>query len=233
MQCATGEDRTIDLAVHMPRSCLLAKDYLNHKYHTKRLAYLLHIASALQNLGLTKQGAMLTAGHGDLRRPELVLVLTKADVRLRVHVCVPTDTFHLRKLAPDRNCLRSVSADSSHKKAQATRVSVQSAGAAGCQHDAVVAAAPLATPAYNAGILCDMLHHQHCCTLGMLAKHNPRVGACAALLQAWVVAQSPAARHLRQLVHAVWATLASVVRSGTVVRPPLQKRKNLCKERSV
>lgn len=230
LQCATAEGRTIDLAVHMPRSCLLAKDYLNHKYHAKRLAYLLHIASALQHLGLTKQGSKLTAVHGDLRRPELVLDLTKADVSLRIHVCLPTNMFHVRKLAPDRNCLRSASV--ANQKMQVGRVRVQSAGAAGRESDAKApapAAAPLATPAYNAAILGDMLHHQHCCTLGMLAKHNPCVGACAALLQAWVVAQSPVARHLRQLVHALWATLASVTRSGTIVRSPSKKKEHLIK----
>ena len=216
MQCAPDASNTIDLALHMPRACLLAKDYLNHRFHAKRLAYLLHAANALHEHGLTSAAAQLCCANGDLRRPAVMCTLASGAVCVRLHACVPVDTFPAHKLAPDRNCLRSAAAPAQaaapDKGSQPRNVgSGQSCG----NSDTT---SLLATPAYNGGILADLWFHRHCCALAELASKHASIAACAALLQCWVRGQTPAAQHVEPLVDAVCAALATAVTSGAAVR---------------
>ena len=202
----------MELSLLMPRSCLLAKDYLNHRYHAKRHAYLLHVAKCLVARGLvTERIEQVTAG-GELRRPDLVVRLCDTALSLRLSVRIPAEAFATTKLGPDRNCLRSATQGAARELADAARTGA-SMGAAEASSDE-----QLATPSYNAGILADMLHHAHCCTLGGIAARAPSVGAAAALLQRWTACHSMHSEHRESIGLALAAVLASSVTAGSVVR---------------
>ena len=211
MQCHDPADATLDAAVRMSRSCLLAKDYLNHKYHAKRFLYLRHIAHQLAADDRLAAGAQLEMLDGDLRRPVLCLRLRGASWALRLTVQAPTDTFAPTKLAPDRNCLRSASAQAGAPPAQ-----VADGGAATGADGAE--AQLLATPAYNAGILADIFYQSHCCTLAALLEGHGELAHAAQMLAQWLRVQAIACSVKGALLDALLAKLGSAIKGGTVVR---------------
>lgn len=213
-QCHDAGDATLDAAVRMPRGCLLAKDYLNHKFHAKRLLYLRHIADCLAAAGALSGAPQLEALNGDVRRPVLRLRLRGASWALRLHVHAPTSAFVPAKLGPDRNCLRSASAKSTSAVPPLAGAAVTVAA-----RDGSIESQLLATPAYNAGVLADMFYQDHCCALAGLLEGHGELAHAAQLLARWVRVQAPTCSAAGALLEAVLAKLGSAVRSGTVVRP--------------
>jgi Nrap protein domain 1 len=222
VQCFNPEHGTIALALHLPRKCLLAKDYLNHKYHAKRAAYLLHAAQHLHSAGLLAAQPHVTAFSGDVRRPDILLQPKDWRLAVQLTVIIPPDAFAAAKLAPDRNCLRSAAAASALK--QQAQLANGNNGHAGTVLEGKCTGSTdgqagqlLATPIYNAGILSDAFHAQHCEKLARMAAANPAFAPAAALLQAWVLGQTPASRHVKQMLDAVWSILAAVAKKGATV----------------
>lgn len=66
----------VDLAVEIPKSCLHAKDYLNHVYVAKRAVYLGYLAAHLSQHCDVVCGASYVFVDGDRLRPVLQLELT-------------------------------------------------------------------------------------------------------------------------------------------------------------
>ena len=184
--------------MRIPDACLLDKDHLNHRYHGKRLLYLLALADALAVSPLFSKLALSTP-HGDLRRPALSLTHKATKLRVNLLPSVSAALFKLLKLAPDRNCLRS--AVLSKKRSAEGAPAVQQA----------------ATPVYNAGVLADALRDAHSASLArVLATLQLRdVGL---LLRLWSHRHLPHNAHSAALLDALWAALAHCVETACVVR---------------
>lgn len=213
MQGGVNSCHGIALSLEMPKGCLLAKDFLNHKYHSKRRAFLAHVAAALATRGLVAPRSQFSTSSGDPRRQDMLVEPSGTDAHLRLTVRIPASCFPLRKLGPDRNSLRTATEETARALTAASR---SGAPPSSEQHGATT---PLATPVYNSGIVADVMHHAHCVALGELAAQAPCVTGAAVLLLLWVERNAVPSRHTAALGNAVTATLASVVESGTVVRP--------------
>ena len=78
-----------DVAVEVPKGYYAEKDYLDHRYHAKRFAYLQLLQ---QHLSRAKwvASASISAHHGDMRKPCLLVSAAKTkDVCLRVLLTAP------------------------------------------------------------------------------------------------------------------------------------------------
>lgn len=117
---SSGERPRADLAVVIPASCVLEKDYLDYRYHAKRALYLQYVADALAAAGILAEGvarAYLEPLAGDVHKPALVLApvtggggaaLGLADTEFEVRL-IPTlaeGAFAPAKLAASRCNLR-------------------------------------------------------------------------------------------------------------------------------
>lgn len=194
VQCAAIPTNTIQVTLELPRKVLLAKDYLNHKYHARRLLYLQHIAVALQASQLPKRGVQMMPRGNDLRCPCLLYTDHATDCSVLVSISLDSGTFQCSKLAPGRNCLRSAT--------------IPKKGSTDPQ--------PAATPVYNASILSDLLYHSLCTDLARILA-SPRLQAVACLCQKFLAAQVPDSLHLSSLLEGLLATLASAVQFKKVV----------------
>ena len=193
-QCAPLPSNTIQVTIELPRKVLLAKDYLNHKYHARRLLYLQHVAEALQASKLTKRGVRMKTSGNDLRSPCLHYVDQATDCAVLVSTSLPLGTFQCTKLAPARNCLRSVTLPSK-----------------GSEHPQ-----PAATPTYNASILWELLHHSMSMDLARILA-SPQLQAVACLCSKLLAAQVPESLHTNSLLEGVLTALAHAVQYGKVV----------------
>ena len=185
---------TIQVTIELPRKGLLAKDYLNHKYHARRLLYLQHIAEALQASKLTKCGVRMKASGSDLRSPCLLYVDQATDFSVLVSTSLPSGTFQCTKLAPARNCLRSAT--------------LPCKGPEDPQ--------PAATPIYNASILSELLHHSMSIDLARILA-SPQLQAVACLCSKFLAAQVPESLHSNSLLEGILTALAHAVQFGKVV----------------
>jgi U3 small nucleolar RNA-associated protein 22 len=210
LQCGGVEPSTIELAVPLPRDCLHAKDYLNHRYHAKRLLYLTHLAEHLK--GLCCQPPHFIVPHGDIRRPVLHLKPKNALFGVALHIIAPAEAFIAAKLGPERNALRTA-----HLPPSSQNLPFNNKHAAqGTQSDSEKQL--LATPVYNAGVLSDMFYHQHCCKVATMLRGCAELQHAARLLERWLQAQMPKSAHWGALLDAVLAKLAEEVFEGGVVR---------------
>lgn len=195
MQCASPSN-SICIALEVPRKCWLAKDYISHKYHARRMLYLQHVAAALHGSGLHKGGVRMQSGGTDLRRPSLQYTDAATGVSVLVSTTLAPGAFQCSKLAPDRNCLRSAV--------------LQVKGSAEAQ--------PAPTPIYNASVLSELLYHSLCTELGRILA-PPRLQAVVCLVSRLLAAQVPDSTHTASLMDGLMVALASAVQTEKVVWP--------------
>lgn len=96
----------VDVAVEVPKEYYQEKDYLDHRYHAKRLAYLKVLHKHVSRAGWVSS-SIFSAHHTDIRKPCL-LVKAKAhgDVCLRVLLTASANTFPSARLHPDKANMR-------------------------------------------------------------------------------------------------------------------------------
>ncbi|GLJ36464.1 hypothetical protein SUGI_0732270 [Cryptomeria japonica] len=152
----------VDLAVRMPKACLLEKDILNHRYHAKRCLYLSAIKRHLHSCSVVMQ-IEWASFQDDARKPILVIHPGGLDddighdFVIRIIPTVTAGTFDLSKLSPSRNNVRAF------------------------QKGGLVQA----TPYYNSSILEDMFLEEHAVFLqNNIAGSKPFVEALL-LLKVW------------------------------------------------
>lgn len=163
-----------DVGVLVPSSCFDEKDYLNHRYMAKRALYLCHIARILKERRSELQVKEIGWGgvSWDARRPFLTVQLSETkDVSLRILPVISMGMFPIRKLAPDRNCLRSAAMP-------------QTPQVGGSQNDGV-AKQLLPTPNYNRGIVEDMMMLEHSSIVLEVARQSPHFKDASVLLRIW------------------------------------------------
>lgn len=94
----------------MLQKCLLKEDYLNVRYHRKRVAYLGHLAAALRDSQLIdkEQGVRWAESSGGRLSPRLVVSPAGKLSAVKVFVsAVPQQNcFKLSRFTPDKNNLR-------------------------------------------------------------------------------------------------------------------------------
>ena len=96
----------VDVAVEVPKVYYQEKDYLDHRYHAKRLAYLQVLQKHVKRAGWVSS-LTLSAHHADIRKPCLLVKAKKiSDVCLRLLLTVPVHAFPAARLLPDKANLR-------------------------------------------------------------------------------------------------------------------------------
>lgn len=111
------EDTTpaIDVAIEMPSSCFNEKDYLDHRYHLKRMVYLKHIQKQLLMSRKKKSIAKkfvkkcdLTFYQNDNRKPCLTITIDnhERDLKVRVLPCCAANLFPKQRLGPTKSNLK-------------------------------------------------------------------------------------------------------------------------------
>ena len=111
------EDTTpaIDVAIEMPSSCFNEKDYLDHRYHLKRMVYLKHIQKQLLMSRKKKNIAKkfvkkcdLTFYQNDNRKPCLTITIDnhERDLKVRVLPCCAANLFPKQRLGPTKSNLK-------------------------------------------------------------------------------------------------------------------------------
>ena len=95
-----------DVAVEVPKGFFLEKDYLDHRYHAKRHAYLQVLQQHVSRAAWA-ESTTLSTHHGDARKPCLLIKAKKPnDLCLRVVLTAPADTFPPSRLHPEKANLR-------------------------------------------------------------------------------------------------------------------------------
>ncbi|KAF4041365.1 Nrap protein domain 6 [Phytophthora infestans] len=163
---------TIDLAVEMPQSCFLPKDFGNYRYFDKRNLYLGVLASELQSHTELFSEVKLQAWHGEYEKTVALLHVSSAflrehgikggKVRVRVLPVATTELFKLAKLAPSRNNVK--------HEPNMTEAEMKQ-----CR-----------TPVYNNSILEDMLLRQHTRELHAALQEAPQLCEACVLAKVWL-----------------------------------------------
>lgn len=180
-----------DVAVEMPSSIFQSKDYINHKYHDKRLLYLLYLAFHFINMKGEKWINVSITKHclaGDAEKP--TLTVSHSDFPQITIQIIPTYSLKLF----DRERLGD------------TRRNVRAPGSS-----SVVEQNSLATIAYNNGILADATPLANLQTLHTILSAVPHFTASILLLEAWSI------RHRLPLSKFVFAVLLSDLITRSVV----------------
>jgi U3 small nucleolar RNA-associated protein 22 len=96
----------VDVAVEVPKGYYQEKDYLDHRYHAKRLAYLQVLQQHVSKAEWVSSSTF-SAHHADIRKPCLLVKAKKpSDVCLRVLLTAPANAFPPARLQPDKANLR-------------------------------------------------------------------------------------------------------------------------------
>ncbi|WOK92270.1 nucleolar protein 6 isoform X1 [Canna indica] len=102
-------DINVDLLVRMPKECFHEKDYLNHRYHAKRLLYLRVIEKSLKSCPAIRKISW-SSFQNEARKPVLVVspvlkIAELPDLFIRI---IPTaiSLFSISKLSFSRNNVR-------------------------------------------------------------------------------------------------------------------------------
>lgn len=152
----------VDVAVEMGSAMFKGKDYLNYKYHDKRLLYLLYLARHLEKKCDGRWQSIAIGEHvlaGDLDKPLLsVVCVSNPAVTLSIVPTYPSGLFDVKKLALDRGNVRPAGESSTE--------------------------AP-ATPRYNIGVLVDGAPIEHLKLLHDVVKTTPSFPSAVMLLEAW------------------------------------------------
>ncbi|XP_056398699.1 nucleolar protein 6 isoform X2 [Hyla sarda] len=159
----------VDVAVTMPQEILQAKDNLNQRYLRKRALYLAHIAAQLaeKNIFSSVKFTYMNSNH---LKPMLLLRPHGKDekmVTVRIHVCLPPETFKFNRFFPSKNNVR-VSWFQERKK-------VPKEGA----NDPP-------TPHYNNTVLCDLAMEQHFHHLSSCMSDFPGMKDGISVLKVWL-----------------------------------------------
>eukprot|EP00227_Mantoniella_beaufortii_P013523 CAMPEP_0197574888 /NCGR_PEP_ID=MMETSP1326-20131121/474_1 /TAXON_ID=1155430 /ORGANISM="Genus nov. species nov., Strain RCC2288" /LENGTH=1092 /DNA_ID=CAMNT_0043137551 /DNA_START=191 /DNA_END=3466 /DNA_ORIENTATION=+ len=154
----------VDVAVEMPKGYFQEKDYLDHRYHAKRLAYLEVLQQHVHRAGWVASVA-LSAHHADIRKPCLLIRPKKpsGDVCLRLLLTARANAFPASRLLPDKANLRQLEA----------------AGGGDGGNDR------LASPHYNQSILEDMFLDEHIKFLRDAAQKAEFLEEACVLLKVW------------------------------------------------
>ncbi|KAI8481867.1 Nucleolar protein 6 [Branchiostoma belcheri] len=162
----TKPDMNVDVLLEIPKECLQAKDYLNHRYHRKRALYLAYLAARLDNQDLFTS-VKFTFFHQDCNKPVLLLKPSgKAGKHytIRLHACPPEGFFKPNRFHPNKNNIRS---DWYTGKGQDQE----------CEPP---------TPHYNNSILVDMTMTEHLHHLFSLSADFPAMREGLVLLTVWL-----------------------------------------------
>ncbi|XP_064957513.1 uncharacterized protein LOC135581344 isoform X1 [Musa acuminata AAA Group] len=102
-------DINVDLLVRMPKECFHEKDYLNHRYHAKRLLYLRVIEKSLTTCPVVRKIGW-SSFQNEARKPVLIVfpVVKSAELSDFFIRIIPTATslFTISKLSLTRNNVR-------------------------------------------------------------------------------------------------------------------------------
>ena len=147
-----------DVAVEVPKEYYAEKDYLDHRYHAKRFAYLQVLQQHLSRVKWVAS-VSISAYHGDIRKPCLLVIAAKTkDTCLRVLLTAPADTFPASRLMPDKANLRNLD-EVNGKRAP--------------------------SPKYNQSILEDMFVEEHGMFLRNAAGELEHLKDACLLLKVW------------------------------------------------
>ncbi|ACO64866.1 predicted protein, partial [Micromonas commoda] len=98
----------VDVAVEVPKEFFQEKDYLDHRYHVKRMAYLQVLQQNLESADWVASSVYSTH-HADVRKPCLLVKAKKpGDVCLRVLLTIPVHTFPSARLHHEKANLRNL-----------------------------------------------------------------------------------------------------------------------------
>lgn len=157
---------TVDVCVGMDASMFQGKDYLNHRYHDKRLLYLIYIARALVKGEKQWTDVSLKEGHlnGDSEKPCLTLGHKDLKgVKIRLIPTIADDVFEKDKLGDMRR-------------------NVRPAGDSSAVDDAT-----RATIAYNHSVLIDMTFMHTLQIMHAITAAAPNFTGTMFLLRAWCI----------------------------------------------
>lgn len=165
----------LQVVLEIPSECFDDKDYLNHRYHAKRIVYLSHILQSLTRKKMYRKYGISSVEwcriSQDPRKPNLCMRFEGIqNVEMYIGTAIPVDTFPLSRLMPDRNNLRSHRVRCCLNKGQ--------------EHgeDSGILAP---TPMYNGGIVEDMISLHRAEEIHSLAQQYPLLGDVVTLLMAW------------------------------------------------
>lgn len=189
-----------DVAIEMPSELFQSKDYLNYRYHDKRLLYLIYLSRHLAKTEGDKwlNVSLTTADlNGDEAKPTLcVSHVNQPDVVVRLIPALANGVFDNGRLGDDRRNVRSAG-DSS-----------------------IVDDPSEATVTYNASILMDSSFVDNLQVLHSVAAVAPTFADTVLLMDAWCI------RHrLITTKFILAAVLAQVIKKGTA--PPRASREHL------
>uniref|UniRef100_A0AAV1T2E7 Nucleolar protein 6 n=1 Tax=Peronospora matthiolae TaxID=2874970 RepID=A0AAV1T2E7_9STRA len=163
---------TVDVAVEMPVTCFVAKDFSNYRYFDKRNLYLGVLVSELQRHCDIIQHVTLQTWHGEYEKPVVLLTVAPSflrqhglkgvQVRVQLLPVVTTDHFKLAKLVPSRNNVK--------HEVDMTEQEMEQCG----------------TPLYNNSILEDMMVRQHTKELHSVLKEAPHFAEACILAKVWL-----------------------------------------------
>jgi U3 small nucleolar RNA-associated protein 22 len=183
---STSIPLVVDVAVQMPENALQSKDYLNHKYHDKRLLFLTILVRMLRKSHPDTFTDYAIGAHclaGDDDKPLASFSPAAAPrVTIRLVPTIADDAFDWAKLAQDRRNVRP-SGESSVNNTP--------------------------TPLYNAGIVMDALLVRHLATIHTKVAASPAFQDAALMLRLWA-----RRRRLSTSVFPLVALLAHTISSG-------------------
>ena len=149
------------VGIEIPEACFDEKDYLNHRYHGKRMMYLYCVLTHLKKNAalLNLKGIEWYNTARDPRKPCISLIFEHVpSVIFIITSMIPIEMFPLHKLAPEKNNLRT---------------------AVGKDEDLVP------TPMYNASIVEDMFAHHNTRELVTLSNQFPAMREVLVLVYTW------------------------------------------------
>ncbi|BBN14117.1 U3 small nucleolar RNA-associated protein 22 [Marchantia polymorpha subsp. ruderalis] len=163
-QSVTKPVQNVDLAVLIPKTCFHEKDYLNYRYHAKRLLYLAAIERELSKMGSFEKMEW-TSLHEDATKPVLIVYPAADDsgvatkFLLRLIPTISTEHFDFTKFGLERNNVR----DAKSREGLA-----------------------LPTPHYSSSIVEDMLIQEHSDWLESHLSKSPTLRDAISLAKVWL-----------------------------------------------
>lgn len=156
-----------DIAVEMPSSILKHKDFINYKYHDKRLLYLLYLAHHFSQMKEQKWLRFSITEYplaGNIDHPSLTVSHTDfPQIRVRILPTYAANVFDAERLGDDRRNVRPAGESS------------------------VVQQESHATVKYNQAILADARFITYLKTLHAISTSCPNFVDCVLLLEAWSI----------------------------------------------
>ncbi|XP_066272586.1 nucleolar protein 6-like [Branchiostoma lanceolatum] len=162
----TKPGMNVDVLLEIPKECLQAKDYLNHRYHRKRALYLACLAAHLDTQDLFTS-VVFSFFHQDWNKPVILLTPSgKAGKHytIRLHACPPEGFFKPSRFHPNKNNIRSDWYTGKGRDQESEPP----------------------TPHYNSSILVDMMMTEHLHHLFSLSAEVPAMREGLVLLKVWL-----------------------------------------------